>query len=55
MDRCPDDWERVLRRNLTQNTMRNLEKVLEVVKSGGGGSNGRKTPGKRNIRKQPIR
>ncbi len=36
MDQCPQDWERVLRKNLTQNTMRNLEKVLEALRGGGG-------------------
>ncbi len=34
---CGVDWERALKKNLTQNTMRSLDKVLEALKGGGGG------------------
>ncbi len=45
MEQHPD-WERVLKKNLTQNTMRNLEKILEAIKSGGGVADGRWTSGR---------
>ena len=40
MEQSPEDYERALRKNLTQNTMRNLEKILEALKSGGVKSGG---------------
>ena len=34
------DWERVLKKNLTQNTMRNMDKILEALRNSNNG-NGR--------------
>ena len=37
MDAEPAEYERILRKNLTANTMRNLEKILEALQQNDGG------------------
>lgn len=40
MEQAPGDYERVLKKNLTPNTMRNLEKILDALRQPARGGRG---------------
>ena len=45
MDAEPAEYERILRKNLTANTMRNLEKILEALQQAGEGGKAQSSGG----------